>query len=291
MSNKINLYSIILLLMFVATLPNYVIAASKKTKSASDTRKAEEAFSIQPFGKLDWNDGLPQIIKKLNHMDGVESIFLNGISPKAIELKGLVTNEMISNALTGATASNYASGDEVVILVAKTAESDAEKLIDKNANKYLATNYGLDIIARPINIADVPFDVIIELEMTPGLPIINPESLIMDSYGKYGFPYAIRKVNLVTKSNQLINKMNDIKNAISAKYGKSNIVDNVGGFTINSLKDTKLGSTLNVDCNTHLCEIRYLSGSTNSFRTAYKKHLGNLENNATKGKPNMGGEL
>jgi len=258
--------------------PICVHATEKGTKPSSNTKSQ----AIQLFGKLDWNDGVADVIKKLNGIDGIQNLVMPYHSTDSYT--GITTDKDFSDIITKDLAKAHAydagdNGDKYYL------ESSSVKYYDINKHVYMTDNGIVEITAKQILISGVPFSLTVTMETNPGAAILNPNGIISDNYGKYKISKVIESIELKSNAPQLINNIDNIYNIFKAKYAsllakkQGSINDKrKGEFNINitDRENTNLSAT----CDKDSCYISYTVKQPNNrmteFSDAYQKHLANI---------------
>jgi hypothetical protein len=285
---KIRTFILIALISF----SSISFAADKKTPAQ---KQASSASSIQIFGKLDWNDSVADVVKRLNAISEIEQIKMQyGAYMNTGEYKGALTNPEISKIFTEQLREEEAED----AALDHFTERQAKKCIAANGESYLAHSNGVKIVATPVTISGVPFILKIDMALNAGIALINPDGVVGDTNHKYRLPYIIETVELESKSPQLINNIDNIygilKNKYSALFPNNHVsYTPKNNFSMNLVDHNK--TVLESRCDKEYCYITYsvLSGSNRitKYDDAYQKLLADIEKSKSAKHPDSSNEL
>ena len=209
---------------------------------------AQAVKPMQPFGGILWTDDFIEVAEKVKKM-GVESLAIK-ISRDTMPIKGDINKKNISN-LIGKVLEKHSPKHfkkEWKNRVAYTLG----KYKDQNGNTKLVVNKNYSIIASPIIISGVPFEIEIVFSPAYGLVVDKKDSILVEPKMGYTFPLIISDIILSSESAVLATKYKDINKIIQKKYsgydlgrfgwrrsgaGGGTIVDHKGGELFVSSSD------------------------------------------------------
>ena len=253
---------------------------SVKTIILDKTPVVERTYEpIEPFGDFKWDDGLYEIVEKLNRIDGLEEMDLY-LARASVDLKGIKSRSELASKLEA--------------LIKKKGLNDPTPKSTMNSNylheytdlkgqrKYYVI-MNLYIYASPIIIAGVPFKMNIRMEASPGLAVQEKsEKALFVNDGKIAFASSITQLGLGSNSLVLADKHRDLDALTIEKFKKYNLVD--GTYTKGndiqdylSYRDSGEGRIM-VQSKPTGYGITYMSEAFKwEMDSAYDKHLIKLE--------------
>jgi len=228
---------------------------------------------IKPFGDLTWQDGLAEVLSKINNIEGIEKVNLK-IGMDKINVKGITTKDDIEKELNAVSKATEGGFDKVAILADHQLSLENYKEIGK---KVLRSGPFV-VEAFPIMVANIPFTIYIPFTNSIGLMVQSPEKAIMlkrSKHGSYYLPLIIDSVTLTCKLASLDKDFVKLKEIIKKKYekfGSKHCIDDKDSFSF-KVKDKK-GTTFKMVASIYAkrCTIVYNN-------TAYKKRLKEIYNN------------
>ena len=277
-------------------LEDYKTAGEYNT--ALDMKRPDE--KIEPFGSLTWEDGIFDVVVKINNMKDLDNIEIRAGHADGVNIKGVTDKNRLSQKLT-----NVLENREPLLLKPNDPRvrsyGNLLEFIGKNGDKkkFIAATY--EIKAFPIIIKTIPFTLIARFEYSPGLAIYSPEKVLTESKGFYTFPLILTEVLLEAESPSLPDKYQEIHDILHLKYDKYDTpYANKYGYTFN-LKNQldegnvldKYGNRFEVSWGTYRYNMSYSAGNDYKriLNEKYIQHLSDLESQKTKMKKDAGSEL
>lgn len=250
--------------------------------------------SIKPFGGIEWEDGLLDVLAKLNKFDGIEKVNIMKAGEEGVDIKGIIDSKKIAPKLTDVIRQwneIYLNPNDHRV---KSAPNIMTYLDLKGREKKFIAG-GLEIEAYPILIKNVPFKIKIGFTNAVGLAIHSPDKILTESKGIYTFPLIVKDVYLYSSSPTLADNYKEINNVLKSKYKKFDTFTNDAGkemdledFNIDRRGDGAVkykGIRLDVNAGESEYTILYTGGEfEKKLAEIYRKHLSTLESQKTKGK-------
>lgn len=178
---------------------------------------------VQPFGNISWEDGLYDVVQKINKLDGVESAEMFYSKSQSVSVLGIKSKDELDVALNSLLAKHvrprikrpveHADKNNIRMRLNKYVKNDLD-----NKSEYIASN--MSIIVKPIVISGVPFTYIINLRPSEWLYHAFPNNLMVESKTKIDFPMVIESAQIVTVSDTYEKRINELLDAVLSKLGK-----------------------------------------------------------------------
>jgi hypothetical protein len=293
----------------------------QRNKEAEVQKKLElntiaEEFNkviIKPFGDLEWDNTIYEVVQKLNKIDGIEEIGIFDTYGIFIDLKGASLNDL-KTKLQDLIEGKYQSHKRKYRSLPKVGDKDYEfkrknflssqsfKLINIDGKDliYNATNTSMQIVAFPLNIKGIPFRLEVKFYYNPGVAIAKPNDLIIVS-DIFAFPLAIEKISLKSDYKGSYQEINKIFND---RYGKFNDIQinkrhpirmdwSQGVCDISDAQGNQLFISTPGNRNVGVYDISYYPNINYSkeLGNLYTKHLAERQAGNVKGKKDASGGL
>ncbi len=247
--------------------------------------------SISPFGKLEWSDAFSEIIMKLNGIKGLDNINVV-MGKKSISLQVSDQAEIIER-MSMLLEKQYPElkslespkSEEFMALIKKIHYEDGKK-------SYFLSSFLIRVVASPIMIIGVPFEMVIKFKYTPGVAVTKREKLLTENHG-FSFPVVMSEVYLVSKHPLLKTKYREIDSVIENKYKNFTDLDikldwsKGGGLILD-----KKGASLRAISGSTYYQIIYSNKAFyNEMEESYRKHLVDMKDAEGAKKPDMSSDL
>jgi len=289
MQNKIKLY----LSLFVLICGGWIFIPAGPGRGAEPTLKP-----IEPFGGLQWTDGLVQTTRKINQMAGLEKFYAEGLEdgnlrPRA-SLKGLVNGSAIINVL-----SRWMHAESF-------AEPGPVSYLDKNGVKHhLAQGMENGIAAEPILLKGSPFTLSANFLPSPGFAVTHPDEVYpatvkmrrLEVAGGFreveaSCAFVLTTVTLTSTTPLPADKIADLVTTVKDKYKDYGPKEGNGGLVV---KDAfggllEVASVPTADGSGVLLQIKY-SRAPGQWDQLYQAHLSGLEAKDGATKPDKSNDL
>lgn len=253
---------------------------------------------IQPFGGLNWDDGLKDIVEKIIKIKGLEEFYitvsndLDKLSIKSIKISDLP--KKVSEALLkkNDVYENPKDSRLTPTYYMENQPWNLGKYRDKNFKDVLYYPHDLYITASPVMISGVPFHLVVKMSNLPALALDRPQKVFKDKIG-YSYPVVPTVVTLYTDSRLLQGKNAEISEALQKKYGIQ-VSKTTNGNA--SLSMTYAGAAFSGDKESFLSaddggeyyKIKYESTYyPHIYYDTYQKHLKAFETHNNKGKQDL----
>lgn len=255
---------------------------------------ASNAFSenqISPFGGVEWNDGLSEVVKKFQGIGGIEVLRIK-LHHESVDVKNASSDNQISEKLSGLVENINPN-----IFKEESTSSAIQYYTDANGNnkKYLSHGYEFQIIANPVVISSVPFEVNINFKALPGFDIQYPNKVLTESRANLSFPLVIKDIDLRSNAKSLADNYKNINEILEKKYREFDKYDifssNPRTGEVGGILSDKNGNSITIGSEESSCFIKYSNGGLEVFEEIYRKHQAGLEANRYKGKADMGSSL
>ena len=260
-------------------------ATERAALASSHLTKATPAKTtlprIEPFGGFSWQDGLADVIQKINQMPGIHSI--------ALEIPGY------ANATSLTFPADVNKLGEIMGKLLSKVESRMQA--DEGLRDIMVMNYfdgkGVKrsyiqcqsiLTAGPILIAGVPFKFSARFTTVPGVSVVSPTKSV--SALSYEFPLILAETSLFSDSPGLQDHVSEIDDLLATKYAvyefnidKSKPTDSLRHRAVGWLegRDEQKGY-IEISKTRERYEIRYRSEfETERLNEIYRKHVASLE--------------
>lgn len=239
--------------------------------------------AIKPFGGIEWEDGLLDVLAKLNKFDGIEEIKIMKKGEKGVDIKGAIDPKGIAVKMTDVVSQwnkiymNTPNDHRI------KSSPQIVTYVDSNGKEVKCFNVYFTIKTNPILIKNVPFKMEIEFSNAVGLIIHSPDKVITESKGIYTFPLIIKTVTLSSSSPALADHYQEINDTLKSKYKTFNKDFDIDRFKEDSIYNN--GVSLNVVAKKSVYSISYTSENfAKKLKETYREHLSTLESEKMKGK-------
>lgn len=297
LKSRITAKPLVLLLVTICStclLSSFSYAASKNKASSESKSNKISTEDILPFGGLTWDDSIIEAVGKVKQISGLESFVLASsleYDMAPINLKDKNSNEEIINA----ALSKHGPNEETYM----------EQAYDKNVFIFNAkgekvfiyegsNNFYLNVFAKPVVIAGIPFNMKVSFEKYPGVAIKNPDKALFFTHKGINFviPYLVSIVELTTRSPILADKSSELVKLINDKYSKYDGKFQKNGSTMfGTVKDGK-GNKFTLMLNKGSASITYKSeNNAKLYKELYRKYHAELEQKQNNGKKDLGSQL
>lgn len=249
---------------------------------------------ISPFGDLDWEDNVINVIKKLSARKGIEKLKIEGAFGFAdISLNG---NDFDIKEKLSAMVKKVENRD--IFYSYKDHAGDKLTL----ANKFTEDIYKgeVEVIASPIIISNVPFRITAKFLASMGYMERNKETLVVikGNKGNYYLPYYLQEVVLSSQDflDQIPSELlNNIRDIIFDKYKmflSEKCMEEGKVYCKHYFEDKKGKSELVLRDTGNYFKIIYKNNFTGKeLNKLYKKHLKSLSIEKHKNKKDSSGDL
>ena len=249
------------------------------------TNRSSNDQEIQPFSSLRWDDGLVDVVTKLN------------------KFSGLKTLEWFGDAGETKSVLNVIDVEELSVLASALYHRPNEEFKDHDGKTVLSPVSKWDatfIEAAEISIAGIPFSLKAALELEPGFAIAYTNKVISfkTNQGVAKLPAVLTSVELSSKSPVIPEKLNDLVDTAKTKYPKGEMTERTrAGLRTGAFKAAdKIGHTFKLTwmagAGAAEAKISYeYPGASIEWAELYRKHLAALEENGNKGKKDSKSEL
>lgn len=263
-------------------------------------------FVINPFGSLQWDDGVIDVINKLNAMSGVTEIYFiydGGRNfTQSVNLKNVPKEKLagtINSYLLKATAAEtiYKKQNNGTIKVIPT-KIDSDKFVDTTGKTKQYYHFQAHIKAKTVFIENTPFEINIGFSANKGMIVSKPSNVIKDSTG-YFYPLYMTSVSLGSTSPLINNTWRQIEqicknkfSAIADTQSEASMVEdpqsNKSEWEVKDKKGNYFTFGFDGDCG-----LSYeLSGSYSDYLdNLYNQHLINIETQKYKSVPNSNSQI
>jgi hypothetical protein len=232
-----------------------------------------ESPEIQPFGSLRWDDGLLDVVTKLNQLPELQSLiwhadgFSSDNSPSVLHLS---KSEELSRIAPPAYGFN------------------SDPFIDFDGSPAKAPGNPKDakIIASPVNIAGIPFVLTANLTQSFGFTVTNPTKVITfaTQIGDLKLPVVLSHVTLQSVSPSIPENLDELLATVKAKYPSGVVHEEkeehsrTGGFSVKDESSGEFKIQWEIFPEKSEVTIDYYSGNAYfKWEDLYRKHLSALE--------------
>jgi hypothetical protein len=267
------------------------------------TFQAVAAELIQPFGDLTWEDGISDVLMKINNINGIETMNLIIDPPDQISVKGITTKNRLEKQLN--LVCNATEPGTTFYKVPLLSDNQLSLENYKELGKKILRSAPFIIEAFPIMVANMPFKIYISFDNSVGLMIRSPEKAIMlnsPKHGKYYIPLVITQVALTSEllvsgrdlgaNKDFVNLKGIVKEKYANSLSKKEYRDDKDSFKL-QVKDKKgtafkmLASIYSKKCNIIYQSMVYKK----RLREIYNNYLSELRKDKHKGKKDMSSGL
>jgi hypothetical protein len=252
-----------------------LVAAPALTFSAAtnETRVPSSVDQeIQPFSSLRWDDGLVDVVTKLNKLPALKTLTwqVGGVSPR----------KSVLNVIKAEELADFASILYDRSMTAEFTDQDGKKALLPGAR------WRSMIVAQEVNIAGIPFELSANLELEPGFAVTYPGKTLKFSIqkGAVVLPAVLTDVELTSKSKVIVDNLDELIAAAKAKYPKGATSDvkqersRRGTFTCTDRLGHQFTLTWSVGAMGASARISYEHTSADAkWAELYRKHLASLE--------------
>lgn len=248
---------------------------------------------IQPFGKLEWEDSISDVLVKIHDVKGVESVKIQ-IGMDTIDITGIQNSKELAQKLKKESNAKDEHGfAKLAALQGHNLRLSTLEGIDK---RILASGIPISLSAKPILVAAIPFEMTITFTSSIGLLVKSPEKalkLTSSKHGDYYVPIVMNGVGLHSESSNLSENIGKLKEIVKNKYkvfGKIVKQEDEDTFRYEAKdKDRRTFEMIgNLMSGRRLCRISYISKVySKQLDEVYRKHLSQLESDKHKDKQDM----
>lgn len=271
----------LVILILIASLALATCGCSGGTSDS--TNSSSNAQEIQPFSTLRWDDGLFEVVTKLNKFSGLKTLEWWGDPPE--------TRSVL----------NVTKVEELSALLSAVIKRPTEEFKDHDGKTALSPSWEWSeeagrVVAAEINIAGIPFRLEAILALEPGFAITYPKKIISftTKNGDVKLPAVLRDVTLSSKSPTIPEKLNDLIATVKTKYPKGELSEHNDG-------SLRMGTFTAADETGHKFKLTWMgaeavisydsSGNRMKWAELYRKHLAALEEKENKGKQDSKSQL
>ena len=307
MKTLIRICVVSVLLILVA----YTIYAAQQTPfyiPGTGTIPANVPIPIQQeevklFQDFTWEDSLIGVINKLNKL-GLETIIfsermanrrvgdpnMNGVNLKGVNTAGQVKEKLIELLRIHSFVDDKGRRKPSVIKIPQDCyigKDGQERMTFNNLGRIASK-----IVAGPVNIGGVPFNLTIEFAYAPGLELYRSENVLI--MGDMAFPLIIKVISLNSITTSTVIPEQEIRKAIAATHPRAISVPRPfprdGNFVV---EEDQFGNYMTTQFTEKFCRIEYGSGGSfaRKLDQLYKNHVSDLERQGVKGKSDQSGKL
>lgn len=284
--------------------PQYQVSPVNPYQNVNVDNYSNQNFVINPFGSLQWDDGVIAVINKLKAMSGVTEIYFSyyGSPNQSVNLKNISNEKLLSvinSYLLKQTAAEtiYKKQKDGTIKVIST-KIDSEDFIDATGKTRHYFNHQASITAKTVFIENTPFEISIGFFTNKGIAIYKPSNVIKDSTG-YFYPLYMKSVNLNSKSALANNTWRQIEQVCKNKFSaladtqsEASMVEdpqsNQSEWEVTDKKDNSFSFGFDGDCG-----LNYSRSSNYSdyLDNLYNQHLIKIESQKYKSAPNSNSQI
>jgi len=269
---------------FCAVLP-FALAAAALAQTgglSGSAGKVGDQPRIRPFGEFTWQDGLIDVIQKINGIAGIESIAVSCQGGRLMDVPIPVDLTKVGDIVFVSFRGCQPGSDKEPI-----SRFPVESYLAKDGATRTYVCRRIEVVAEPIVIAGIPFKMSIRFAPALGLAVACPTKVL--SAPPYDFPMIIERVEIISDSPGLKDHLQDINDIVTAKYGALKRGPN--GCPIVEREDD-LGSSVLVVA----CPGRYTITYTGTYEAErleelYRKHIADIESQRIRKAPDMGAGL
>lgn len=248
---------------------------------------------VQPFHTLHWDDGIVEVITKLNQIPGLTKLVWCRHSyqyrENGWEQRSVYYNKTANDDLTKGLPSTFIG--QISMVAASLYNFDAS-FIDSSGKKWGAPGEGVNqdttnrrpIIGESVNLFGIPFEVSVCFYVSYGFGIEHPEKALQFVEGSNKtptiLPLMLRSVSLSSESMNIPENLDKLIEAAKAKYPSGVIKDSEqpkgreGSFTFSDAHGHKFGVYWEGVPKKPEVDISYSSMPAEKFAEIYRKHLG-----------------
>ena len=255
--------------------------------ATNETRIASAADQeLQPFSTLRWDDGIADVVAKLN---------------KLPELKSLTWQ--VAGVPAGKSVLNLMNVDDLEDLASKLYDrASTSDFTDRGGKKASlpGPRWRSSIVAQEVNIAGIPFELSANLELESGFAVTYPEKTlkIRIQRGAVVLPAVLTDVQLASKSKVIVDNLEELIAAAKAKYPRGTTSEikkegsRRGTFSCTDKSAHQFVLTWSVGSMGASARISYESTSAAAkWAELYRKHLAGLEEKRIEANRDLKSEL
>ncbi len=251
-----------------------VVAPAFRLSAATNEARVPGAIEqeIQPFSSLRWDDGLVEVVTKLNKFAGLKAL--------TWQVAGVSAGRSVLNVTKADDLADFASTLYDRSTTAEFTDQDGKKAFLPGAR------WRSMIIAQEVNIAGIPFELSANLELEPGFAITYPDRTLKFRIprGAVALPAVLTDVELTSRSKVIVDNLDELIAAAKAKYPKGATSDvkqersRRGTFTCIDRLGHQFVLTWSVGSLGASARISYEHTSADvKWAELYRKHLAGLE--------------
>jgi hypothetical protein len=229
-------------------------------------------LEIQPFSSLRWDDGLIDVVTKLNKFAALKTL--------KWQVAGVPMSKSVLNVVNPEELSELAA-----VLYERPAMGEFTDFEGKKA-----VSPGLRwrpfITAEEVNIAGIPFVLAANLDLEPGFAVTHPTNVLSfrTKKGPAILPAVLSSVELSSKSKTIADNLSELIAAAKIKYPKGKLSEvkqdrsRTGSFVAVDKTGHQFEMTWSVGLSGAKARISYESlGADVTWTELYRKHLSALE--------------
>lgn len=172
---------------------------------------------ISPFANLEWEDSIDNVNKKLQNMEGIEKIALVFRANHRVR----IPLDSKSNMGTAISAL-FRKSKKGMLLNANDSrvKNLLRKFLDHQGQEENYIPNAFQIIASPIVISGVPYELQATFSVNHGVAVVRPDNVIVANNGNYFYALTLIRVELVSNAPGIKESTKAIRAALKSKYKK-----------------------------------------------------------------------
>lgn len=262
----------LLITFFTSSLLAVCVASTFADEVIDNASNGQQ--DIKPFSSLQWDDGIGDVVTKLNNLSGLSEMTW-----------GLKDDATTINVLS------VSNPEDLSKVATEIYHVSFEKFVDSSGKTVIAPAniWNSSVIAKSVSVADIPFKLTATLQNSPGFAVTYPQKVISFQSWKNkstAFVDAVLvEVQLRSDSPTIPEKLDGLIATVKAKYPKGELNENKEG-------SNRSGSLVTTDNVGRQFKLTWVSGSGEStveidyaayessqlkWAELYRKHLAALE--------------
>ncbi len=286
--------------------PQYQASPVNPYQNVNVDNSSNQNFVINPFGTLQWDDGILDVINKLKAMSGVTEIYFSYDGGRnfsqSVNLKNVPKEKLagaINSYLLKQTAAEtiYKKQKDGTIKVIPT-KVRSEDFIDATGKARHYFDSQAHIKAKTVFIENTPFEISISFFANKGMVAYKPSNVVKDSTG-YFYPLYMKSVNLNSTSALVNNTWRQIEQVCKNKFSaladtqsEASMVEdpqsNTSEWEVTDKKDNSFSFGFDGDCGLSYSRSRNYSDYLDNL---YNQHLIKIESQKYKSVPNSNSQI
>jgi hypothetical protein len=241
---------------------------------------------IRPFSSLRWDDGLLDVVTKLNKLAGLKTL--------RWQVAGVTLTKSVLNVVTAEELSEFATALYDRPTTGEFTDHDGKMAVSPTSR------WRPFITGEEINIAGIPFDLSANLELEPGFAVTYPDKIVSfkTKRGVAVLPAVLTSVELTSNSKVIVDNLSDLIATVKAKYPKGKISEvkqetfRSGTFVAVDRLDHEFKLTWTVGVMGAKARISYEDvGADSKWAELYRRHLAGFDERRLKGNIDLKTEL